>query len=102
MKNVNTLKNNRILIIDDNPAIHQDIRKILGGAGEQNSELAALKVSLFDDAPPASEAVKFEIDSAFQGEEGMLKVRAAAESGRPYAMAFVDVRMPPGWDGIET
>ena len=26
----------------------------------------------------------------------------AVEEGRPYMMAFVDVRMPPGWDGVET
>jgi CheY-like chemotaxis protein len=29
-------------------------------------------------------------------------VTAALAAGRPYAMIFVDVRMPPGWDGIET
>ena len=44
----------------------------------------------------------FEIDSAFQGEEGLEKMLAAKEADRPYALAFVDVRMPPGWDGIET
>ena len=37
-----------------------------------------------------------------QGEEGLKMVQQAIEEGRPYAMAFVDVRMPPGWDGIET
>ena len=26
----------------------------------------------------------------------------ALSDGRPYAMAFVDMRMPPGWDGLET
>jgi len=46
--------------------------------------------------------VEFEIDSAFQGQEGLAKVQHALNEGRPYAMAFVDVRMPPGWDGIET
>ena len=29
-------------------------------------------------------------------------VKKALEEGRPYAMAFVDIRMPPGWDGVET
>src|SRR5581483_9534765 len=43
-----------------------------------------------------------EVDSAFQGQEGLEMVKQAAANGRPYAMAFVDVRMPPGWDGIET
>jgi two-component system NtrC family sensor kinase len=44
----------------------------------------------------------FELDSAFQGPEALERVRQALQEGRPYAMAFIDVRMPPGWDGIET
>ena len=44
----------------------------------------------------------FDIDSACQGQEGLERVRKAQSEGRPYAMAFVDVLMPPGWDGIET
>ncbi len=44
----------------------------------------------------------FEVDSALQGEEGLEMVSRSIQEGRPYAMAFVDVRMPPGWDGIET
>ncbi|MBI3106108.1 MAG: response regulator, partial [Candidatus Rokubacteria bacterium] len=45
---------------------------------------------------------RFELDSAYQGEEGLGKVRHAIQRGSPYAMAFVDIRMPPGWDGVET
>ena len=44
----------------------------------------------------------FEVDSAYQGQEGVAKIRQAVDEGRPYAMAFVDMRMPPGWDGLET
>ena len=44
----------------------------------------------------------FEVDSAYQGQEGVAKIRQALDEGRPYAMAFVDMRMPPGWDGLET
>src|SRR5207237_7805350 len=50
---------------------------------------------------PAGRPV-FEVDSAFQGQEGLTMVLRAQEEGRPYAMAFIDVRMPPGWDGVET
>ena len=39
MNHSDTLKNNRILIVDDNPSIHEDIRKILGGGGERNEAL---------------------------------------------------------------
>jgi predicted signal transduction protein with EAL and GGDEF domain len=42
------------------------------------------------------------LDSAYQGEEAIEMVRAAHTQGRPYALLFVDVRMPPGLDGIET
>lgn len=95
--------NHRILIIDDNPAIHEDFRKVL--AGTQRALLDAIdadEAALFGHERRQSHHVDFEIDSAFQGAEGLEKARAAAAEGRPYAMAFVDVRMPPGWDGIET
>jgi len=95
--------NQRILIIDDNPSIHEDFRKILGPADAKIAEeLDAAEASLFGDKAGASRAQNFRIESAFQGQEGLEKVRAASEEGKPYAVAFVDVRMPPGWDGIET
>lgn len=96
-------ENRRILIVDDNAAIHQDFRKILGPADvELAEELDATEIALFGDSPEISRACNFEIDSAFQGREGLDKVRTAVAEGRPYAVAFIDVRMPPGWDGIET
>src|SRR3977135_182864 len=94
---------NHILIIDDNPAIHADFRKILGPANAKLAgELDATEASLFGDTADPSRTWSFQIDSAFQGQEGLEKVRAAFDNGTPYAVAFVDVRMPPGWDGIET
>ena len=102
MNSTDTIKSNRILIIDDNPSIHEDIRKILGGQGELNEALVSTKALLFGNAPRASSHTRFEIDSAHQGIEGLEMVQKAMEAGRPYSMAFVDVRMPPGWDGIET
>ncbi|MEI7732443.1 MAG: PAS domain S-box protein [Verrucomicrobiota bacterium] len=97
-----TYKNDRILIIDDNPSIHEDIRKILGHHRDTNKALDNTKALLFGDDLIEPEQTRFEIDSAYQGKEGLDKVQQATEAGRPYAMAFVDVRMPPGWDGIET
>ncbi len=44
----------------------------------------------------------FEIDSAAQGREALELVQRSGREGRPYALAFVDIRMPPGWGGIET
>jgi diguanylate cyclase (GGDEF)-like protein len=94
----------RILIIDDQENIHEDYRKIVGRRKAKNAELDAVAADLFGEAtaPETGAAVGFELDSAFQGEEGYRMVQQALDDGRPYAMAFVDIRMPPGWDGIET
>ncbi len=95
---------NRILIIDDNPAIHADFRKVLTLGSEAGAEavLATLEADLFGVPARIAARPTFEIDSAHQGREGVERVRAALAAGRPYAMAFVDMRMPPGWDGLET
>lgn len=96
-------ENRRILTIDDNEAIHEDYRKILcTGAGE--AELHEHEADLFGEAPASAgiEAPRFEVDAAQQGAQGLEKVCKARQEGRPYAVVFVDVRMPPGWDGVET
>lgn len=94
----------RILVIDDNPAIHSDIRKILAKPAPANPSLEDAESLLFGGGPKEEEnLMHFEIDSAFQGQEGLELVRKALEGEKqPYSLAFVDVRMPPGWDGIET
>jgi EAL domain-containing protein (putative c-di-GMP-specific phosphodiesterase class I)/DNA-binding NarL/FixJ family response regulator len=94
----------RVLVIDDNPAIHEDVRKILMPALAGASELAASEVVLFGDAggAPKVSAPVFHIDSAYQGQEGIALVERARDAHQPYAVAFVDARMPPGLDGIET
>ena len=94
--------NRRVLIIDDNRAIHDDFQKILGDLGKDGNGLAEMEVSLFGDSGKRAPLEKFELDFAFQGQEGLERVQQALANSRPYALAFVDVRMPPGWDGIET
>ena len=94
--------NRRILVIDDNAAIHNDFRKVLGADGEDASALAAAELAILGEAPLQAVNRGFEVDSAYQGQEGVAKIRQAVDEGRPYAMAFVDMRMPPGWDGLET
>ena len=98
------LENRRILLVDDMPTIHDDFRKILCPQAPAKAALEAMRAALFgDEAPQAAPApAAFELDSAYQGQEGLAKVEAALRQGRPYAMAFVDMRMPPGWDGVET
>ena len=95
--------NRRVLVIDDNRAIHDDFRKILtGGTSGVAPDYDGATGALFGDTPVSEESGEFEVDSAYQGQEGLEMVRRAARDGRPYALAFVDVRMPPGWDGVET
>ena len=94
--------NHRILIVDDNPAIHEDFRKILCPARPGKSEVQDLKAALFDTARKAATTADFELVSAMQGQEGLEFVKQAFAEGCPFAMAFLDVRMPPGWDGVET
>ncbi len=89
------------MIVDDNRAIHDDFRKILGPAAASRDELRALDAELFGTTAESSDE-GFLLDSAYQGEEAIEKVRRARAEGREYALLFVDVRMPPGLDGIAT
>ena len=102
MSKLSAERNLRILVIDDNRAIHDDFRKILCADRLRGDSLDDTEIMLFNKPVAAAKQLAFEIDSAFQGREGVALARQAAENGRPYAMAFVDVRMPPGWDGVET
>lgn len=92
----------RILIVDDNPGIHEDFRKILDLHAAIGASLEAAASALLGEAAPENERRGFELDSAFQGGDGLACVQRAQREGRPYALAFVDMRMPPGWDGVET
>lgn len=94
--------NRRILIIDDNRSIHQDFRKILAPAPRVREDLAELETELFEESDATAGLDIFELASAYQGQEGHTLVKVAEEEGKPFAVAFVDVRMPPGWDGVET
>ena len=94
--------NRRVLVVDDNRAIHEDFLKILSGDAGCNSELLAAERLLLGEAVTFEARPTFEIDTALQGQEGAARVQQALNEERPYAMAFVDMRMPPGWDGLET
>jgi len=97
----------RVLLVDDNRSIHDDFRKVLApssAAAKAGASLNEAEEALFG-APidaPAPASPFYEVDSAYQGAEAVEKVRVAVREGRPYALAFVDVRMPPGMDGVET
>jgi two-component system cell cycle sensor histidine kinase/response regulator CckA len=90
----------RILVIDDSRAIHSDFRKILCPSTDE--ALANLESALFGPRETEVKPPVFEMDCACQGQEGLALLEQSLREGRPYWMAFVDVRMPPGWDGVET
>lgn len=96
------LSNRRLLVIDDNTSIHDDVRKILPSAQTNSYDLGADEKLLFGASTNSEwELADFEIDFAIQGDEGVGLV-AKAVTSCPYSVALIDVRMPPGIDGIET
>lgn len=94
-------KNRRVLVVDDTESIHRTFRSVLAPAGSPAGldELDALLFGGRGGAPPGP---SFELTSVYQGDEALEAVRRSAQAGAPFAVAFVDVRMPPGRDGVET
>jgi signal transduction histidine kinase len=95
------LSNRRILLIDDTPSIHEDFRKILTPTSALHVELDEMEAALFGSEVKSTHLL-FELDSAYGGQEGLGKLIQALQENRPYALAFVDMRMPEGWDGAQT
>src|SRR5687768_10873261 len=98
--------NRRILVIDDNLAIHADFAKTLREETQESAGFQDAEAALFDDAPPraapAAEGAEYLLEFASQGLDGLELLRAKLAQAQPFAVAFVDVRMPPGIDGVET
>jgi two-component system NtrC family sensor kinase len=95
--------NHRLLIVDDNHAIHDDFHKIFAPPDATTGALDDLEATLLDTPVASGPAMPpFELVSAFQGREALEHVIAAIAAERPFALAFIDMRMPPGWDGLET
>ncbi|MCC6578803.1 MAG: hypothetical protein IT440_00040, partial [Phycisphaeraceae bacterium] len=94
----------RILIVDDQPAIHEDFRRILSSRNPAQAQ--ALKAAAADflgqNRPEPAAPPTYRLDFAQQGLDGIGIVREAMNEDQPIQVAFVDVRMPPGLDGLET
>jgi CheY-like chemotaxis protein len=92
----------RILVVDDTASIHRDYQHILAPPRADPGE--RFEEQLFGRKRPAARAKspRFYVGSAYQGRHALDMVEESLRAGAPYALAFVDVRMPPGWDGIET
>ena len=92
--------NYRVLVVDDQREIHQDFEEMLtpGLTGSSTDDLAEAF------APEVDESFlpKFQLLHARGGSEAYDIVKAAIEADDPIAVAYIDIRMPPGMDGIET
>jgi CheY-like chemotaxis protein len=91
----------RILVIDDITALHDDFRKILAPKSEARHRLEALGARLLGNTAVTPASTAYRIDTATQGQAGLALVKQALAAQDPYLLAFVDIRMPPGWDGVE-
>lgn len=94
--------NHRILIVDDNPTIHEDFRKILSPADFGETDLNMIESAVFGEEQTARHLPDFQLAFAAQGEGAVRLLEMGQQQGRPFALALVDVRMPPGMDGVET
>ncbi|MDP8208123.1 MAG: hybrid sensor histidine kinase/response regulator [Candidatus Electryonea clarkiae] len=102
-------KNRRILLVDDQEQIHEDYRKILALEELASAEFDDLAADFFGENVDGNKIAEskvslpeYNLASAFQGQEAFKKIEQSIEESKPFALSFMDVRMPPGWDGIET
>ena len=102
--------NTRVLIIDDEESIRDSIESILIPYRPKKSEKLLNAASiLFDDEEESTPAILpsnssiplFQVDKAINGMDGVAQIKKALEENNPYAVIFLDMRMP-GWDGLET
>lgn len=91
----------QVLIVDDYRPIHEDFRKILG-TNPLHERLDGLEYQLFGGAPATMSQASYQLHSAMQGQQAYEIVQARTSQGAPIELAFIDMRMPPGWDGMET
>ncbi len=94
----------RILVVDDQKDIHENYKSVLEATVDESGVDDAID-DFFDGDNEKSEQqglLDVKIDSAFQGKEGLAMVKLAIAEKNPYVLAFIDMRMPPGWDGLET
>jgi diguanylate cyclase (GGDEF)-like protein len=95
----------RVLIVDDEPAIHESYRQAFSRP-EDDGALSAMAAELFGDAqavPGSGDAAPaLQLVHVSQGLDAVAAVEEAVGAGDPFAVAFIDVRMPPGIDGKET
>lgn len=89
--------NRKILVIDDDEAILTTYRNILQPRTTGTESL----FNLLGERPQEVRE-SFEVVTATQGQIGVTLVEEALSTKSPFSVVFVDMRMPPGWDGLRT
>ena len=84
-----SLKHFRILVADDDSSILDLFQQVLS------------RVKTDQLVHPEVEGLKFDVETCQQGDEAVDAVKSSLEEGRPFSVAFIDIRMPPGPDGIQ-
>jgi diguanylate cyclase (GGDEF)-like protein len=100
----NPTTTNRILVVDDDAMLIGEYLRCLGEGFEPDcatTTLGDLEKVLFGEDTDERGAAKFDVQSTNQGKTAVEAVRDAVKTGNPYAIVFLDIRMPPGIDGIE-
>ena len=103
MTNEETLTN-RILVVDDDAMLIGEYLRCLGSDFEPDlatTTLGDLEKVLFGEETDEKGAAKFDVQSRSQGNTAVEAVRDAVKVGNPFSIVFLDIRMPPGIDGIE-
>ena len=98
-KKKETMMNHNILVIDDDPEIHTVFKNILQPASD---DIEIIGNKIFEIETAETKRASYRVDTVFQGKEGYKKVQNSIKAGLPYAVAFIDMRIPPGWDGATT
>jgi CheY-like chemotaxis protein len=93
----------RILVADDDEMVLDCYRDaFLATENESTSvKLRSLSAELFDEGIQESESPNFKVVSCTQGEEAVDLAAQAARDGKPFDVVILDIRMPPGIDGVE-
>ncbi len=94
----------KVLVADDDEHVLDCYREAFG-EDEQTSQvlaLDALTVELFGAYEDSEDQPKFDFVACNQGDDAINVAEAAQEEGKPFDVVILDVRMPPGIDGVET
>jgi CheY-like chemotaxis protein len=93
----------KVLVADDDEHILDCYREAFGDDDQtsQTQALKALAIELFDTTNDLEEQPKFQIVACNQGDDAIKVAETARKDGEPFDVVILDVRMPPGIDGVE-